>query len=893
MSLSITHEGRVIFRQGAYSTVRVIPANAANPGAYGIASVIGEADDGAPGVAVIDNPDDAVTIFGPGDIEAAVRMLFSPSKDPDVPGGAYKVVVYKTNQSTKASTQLPADEVVLTDTAQGGTTETNVVFSKPLIASAHVGQHVRANGEVRAISANSGTACTVTAFTAPPSGTIEILDIIHNDTADTGATTTVIPLETGGLTVDAQIGRWVLISGLKRRIVDNAADSITVSPPLPSAPAQTTPVLILPSAVVHTSQRYGLAANQIGVEIEPAAAARKVISTVFSTRLKPDGSPQEETSDAILGSPALRLKYIGGGIPANGSGTISAVTATTISLDVASEPSSNAWVGMIFQAADGTQRLITANTNEDPSVITIDSAHALSAAEQAALLGQSAQVRNVTTAIASVVGGSSGGGVGKATALKTAVLPTADNLDITFATLGFTTLRHLIDHLNANTNYVASVGAGVNPDKVTLETLDFGGPFATSVDIRFDIGVEDQAVASDKFTVSYGGLTVTKRGRMYRDLQAYVDYVQGASALVTPARRTGTHAKEGGRVPAFTGGSSATVGDAAVFLVGAERGTSSAASWQAGFDELEKHRSIGVVPLITQDITDDSGDVLVSFAAVMNQLANHVIRRNGVAQNEARAYTGIDIAFPDSVVLSWAGFFNTRQGFVLAEEHEYPDHNGELSFWPAWSAAALALGMRCGTREIGDQLVEARINSTAVRRNSSWDPKNESDFNRLTAGGVMFSMADGGEIRWQRDRTSYVTVDANTSDIQTDGNLGEALNFMVYDSRTRMAKRFVRPGKGGRTKDPNRVAASPAAVRDFWVEILEGYRDAPYNLLSDSEDPADVNKAEGERRIVEGYDKVFVRAQSNTIRYGARVFLAPGVVFLIEDVAAGVASLAA
>ena len=771
MTRSITFNGQTQFKPGAISKINAQALAPIGLNTNGIVALIGESDGGAPGatggVVTIDDPALAKSLFRSGDLADAVRLAFDPSNDVRIPGGAFRVLAYKVNQSTQSTVQLPGDEALLSDTA-------------------------------------SGT-----------------------------PTTTVIALTTNtSMVVNAHAGRWLKFpttgSTELRRIVSNTADTITVSPGFSAAPVATNPVQIMQSQLTLTSADYGVHTEQVAVEFEAGVTANTwVMTTTFED--------ETEQTEEILGNSAFRIKYVGG--PTEDSGTVDTsgdTTGQTFTLDVASAPSLDDWAGMFVRFSNGIQRLISSNSAADPSVVTLAAGHALSTAEQAEVNTTTAEVINVTSAVANIVGAN-----GVATSFTTAVLPTADDLSITFS--ANQSLRSFVDQINATTNYEATITDGVNPDTTLMNIFDFGTR-NTGVDVRYD-----------------SVITPNDAGSFRKDLQDLIDLINDRSSLVVASRPT-AGATEGSEIPAATGGVAGTARDVPVYLNGGVRGVSANSNWQAAFDELLLHRANHVVPLIAQDLTNQGYSSTATFASVAAQLSSHVDVANSSGKSERGGYIGM--SGTKTELISQAASFNNADIQIFGEKHTVLNVDGDLTEQEEWSAAVLAAGHRAGTSNVGEPLTFKFMKTFGVSRDTSWDPKAITDVNQLLAGGVVFSEPgpNGGQ-RWVRDITTYL-IDDNIAFM--DGNTRDAVRFIAYEFRTDLENQFT----GSRA-----IPATVANIRERGAAKLQ----ALYNdeVIVDSLDPE--NPESG--IIIPGWRRLRVSVTGNVAAVLVEVFPVTGIVF--------------
>ena len=314
------------------------------------------------------------------------------------------------------------------------------------------------------------------------------------------------------------------------------------------------------------------------------------------------------------------MMYVGGAIPAKGTGPVTAATPSIVTYTpVGGAPTLNQWAGMLMQFPDGSQRLILSNTAATPSAVTLATGYELTTAQATALVGQSIAIRDVLTATVSIAGSN-----GVATGMTSTVTPVADALAITFAP--GQTLQQLVDFINANTNYRASVPNGINAQTTLMSSFDFGTR-NTAVDVRFD-----QAI-----------LPATK-GNFHRDLQSIIDWVDTFATLAT-ATRAAVGTTEGAEPPALTGGSALVVQDVPVFFVGGTRGISSNSDWQDAFDAMLQVRVEEIVPIIAYDLSQDGFGSTATFASVAVAINDCSTFRKPVTARTARLITSGYVAY--------------------------------------------------------------------------------------------------------------------------------------------------------------------------------------------------------------------------------------------------------
>lgn len=107
--------GRIVVHPGGVTVVDATGGLQAGISLTGIVGIIGTASDGEPWtrpdgkqgpIVQIDDPNDARPIFGFGPLPDAIKILFNPSGDPRIAGGAFRVLAIKLNRSTRSVVDL-------------------------------------------------------------------------------------------------------------------------------------------------------------------------------------------------------------------------------------------------------------------------------------------------------------------------------------------------------------------------------------------------------------------------------------------------------------------------------------------------------------------------------------------------------------------------------------------------------------------------------------------------------------------------------------------------------------------------------------------------------------------------------------------------------------------
>lgn len=794
-------------------------------------ALVGEAEGGPPGsegLITLSDPSRASEIFKSGKLPDAIRAAFQPSGDALVPGGASSVVCYKTNNSTQASAFLPGPnaDVAVSGTASGGSTTTVIDTSLTnTVDDQFVGMFMvlrpfTATAEVRAITDYDSTTQTFTvgvAFStaAAASDTYRVLrNSVQVVDALASSTSTVLTLKNATLTASSLVDNWVHISDTStvsyvRRIVDNTANTITITPALPAAPSTGAFVEVLANQIKLTSRDYGAHTNGILFDQAQASPFGKQVTLSFS------GS--DEVSDNIGGFSFMKLLYKGGTeaigdtVSSAGGVTVSSIPLTTGGLTPGAEVGKQVLIS-------GEYTTITANTAN-----TLTVSPALSSAPAG---GTAVSIRTVTNGVMKVSGAS-----GVATGLTTTITGVSgDDLNITF-TSG-QTVQDLVNAINQNPNYVATVPDGINAATTLVADFDYGD--ATSQTI----------LNSATLTGLTAGLT--------QNCAQMVAYFNQLSSLVTATRATSSTV-DGSGFP----------GDPvdAIALTGGTRGVSKDSDFQAGLDALLKVRVNSVVPLIDQDLVNEGNNSTAKVASVAAQLKDHVIAARGAVGSERGGFIGLQ-GTKDAIVAQ-ANALNDADVALCCQNPTIVNASGSLQEFTPFMMAVLAAGMRAGVSEVGEPLTNKLLKVSGLTQDSSWSPEDKTDETDLIKAGVLFAKTTAGVgTRWVRDITTYVK-DNNLA--FSEGSVRDIVRFISYGLRTTLVDRFT-----GRKASPLTVGK----VRDAAVEFLELARTS--SLIVDSTDPAT-------GATVRAYHNLKVTSSGDTVTLKVGIFPVPGVNFTLNE----------
>lgn len=773
MTRSITWNGVTRYRPGGITKISVSPLDQVGISARGIIGLVGEADGGEPGSS------------------AGLVVFNDPSK---------ALETYKSGplvDAIRLAFQSSGDPLV-----PGGASE--VVVYKT----------------------NSSAASSINL----PRNTVSVV----SDTAAAGSTTTTVNLTTGGLTVNAMVGRWVDVTlaalpgspVYRRRITANAASALTVTPALPAAPSATNPVAIRANWLTVTSRDYGAHTNGISVDVAYDTTNGKYQVTVSDNGV-------DQISEQLGGRNYMQVLYRGGA-NAVASDTVNTATTTVSSIALTSgglTPSAHAGASLVITpdptAPDPIYLKITTNS---ASALTLDKP--LTADQLAALQNgvSTVEIKNVTNAVGLFTGAS-----GVATVFTTTVTGvTGDNLSISLA--ANMTLRDLVKEINKNVNYLATIPGGVNADTTLAANFDF----ATS-------NVNIQTMADN-----------TSAG-FRQDINDIVVWFNNNCQYATAVRPT--TATLDGQTPPVTD-PVYSLAPTSFELVGGSRGTSTNSSFQAGLDALLTRKVDYVVPLVDQNLTNEGYGSTATWASVSQQLRAHVILGRGTAGLERGGFIGF-IGTKTALVAA-SNSLNDPDVQIVGQNPMYLDSTSSLVTGTPRLFAVMAASMRAGVPEIGEPLTHKLIRTAGLTQDASWDPTDLTDSADLIKAGCLFAeYVPGTGYRWVRDLTTYTASD---NICLAEGSVRDAVRAVAYTLRTEIDNRFT-----GRKATPTTIAS----IRDLAVKVLEKFRGE--NVIVDSTDPVT-------GQTVKAYHNLKVYSEGDVARLVVSIFPVPGINFEISEI---------
>jgi len=357
----------------------------------------------------------------------------------------------------------------------------------------------------------------------------------------------------------------------------------------------------------------------------------------------------------------------------------------------------------------------------------------------------------------------------------------SDDLDLTLGvddgsgvTAPRMTVKELVDRINANVNYTATV-VGPNPD------LN-----ATELDYYTDVEIIDAALV------------------LKRDIQDTVDYLNVFSGLVNAERKSNV------------AGAIATFGTAVNFTGGTD-GTAANSDWLNALAKLEGVRVNEVVPLISADKGSVSIDTInVATNAHMRKMWSVKGRseRNGYVSKQASKADLKDAARA----------LNSELVSILGQDTEVLSESAQaLTFLPPWATACLVAGLQAGS-EVGEPTTFKFANCNGLRvKDGSWDPK--VDFDEMIEAGVTFlEPVDAGGFRVVVGNTTY---SKDGSFVYNRVSVVEAAGFVAFDLRQNLEAVFT----GTKAK-----TGSAGAIANFITARTQEYLDADVIVGDDNND---------------------------------------------------------
>jgi hypothetical protein len=791
---SIFFNGKLITTPGAYTEVDASGLEVVGLTASGIVAAIGEAKGGKPWSAVdasevynelqvATNPGKPKTFYRSGDLLEVAPLLFGPSDDPDIPGGAQAIVYVKTNQSAQSSASFNnSDGAALGLTskdyghhttqinAQIGTgTNQGKIITITFEATEEVFDDVGGDSRMKIIYLSSTPADGFQAITAEVTAgellcaftisgragldgditnqatATETIELVSDDALDVGVVVELYGTDTSDLAQTQQVtlngttavnttATWNSFHGA--RVVSGSLQTgATVTIRRTGAgltiatiaqPATTTALEPLVDCPVGLSSVI-----KITMDATVDCIAGDVGKVVQADGVDIGELVDYSNDDPVASSGILWVRDTNDHGPVadnqaitivsgTGSGTADAASTVTAWLDYVASGASTARIGVVGLDVAGVAQY---------EVVQLDGTNPI--------VGTLAWSRITYLAL---------GELAAATTLS--VLGNAVNAPFN----GYNTLQKLADKVNGLLGFT-----------LTLETGE----------TALDPSNLDVAAAASCLSPA--------EPQFYSNLYDIVTEINNGSALVGAAAAAGA-----------TGAPDNTT--AAVYLAGGHEGsatpgqeavpTSTFADWQGALDLLTKVR-VNTIWVSTPN------------AAVHAAVKAHCAYMAGIGRSERDAKVGLmDTAetglASKSEIKTQIINLNTRHVQAWAQQVERYNTDGDAEVFDPMFGAAILAGMQAGTNP-GTPNTHRLMNTLSLKQDSSWNPMDDAE-EMIKAGLCFGEVVDNVGRRVVRSITTHLS---STNLAFQEASVNEAVNYSVYNYREQLQTVVGKPGFAG------------------------------------------------------------------------------------------------
>ena len=779
MSIEITFGGATFGTPGAYSVTTVLQTAGQTLTGAGVVAIIGESSMGAPGSVVGVQQFNSTqmpalfAMYGPGNITNAAKQVFNPSDDTTITSGASNLFIYKTNNSTQASANLPnisSSPATLFDvlSSNWGVTQNAVNVSvsqgetldtQPFLESGVITFPVTLTATQTLTVTNNGTTYTYTqpgtvAYATPTT----LLAALNTSgswssgppvtfTAGTVADTIVCTLNTGGLYSDLWEYAELSIGGTGVELSCTFATTIAFTSDGSSG------------GTFETASIAGLQVGQFARIANDTPTYTEGIITSITGSVSPFTITVSTLGHGVLDlsiytTAASSLVYVGGGV----------INNTTLATTPGSYGPTRGFRG---------SRVVTTNNgpttellDENPNAVALSIQYIGVSAGCTLSITQSGATTTLTTTTSSPS-------------------TPSENLSIVLNNFTIQQLASFIDNFGGGTLYNAAT-TYYNASVVNASFLDD----YSAIDIQL--------------------LPINLKGAI-NEIETIVN---NQSQLITFTQ-----------VPNIYGQLQTTT--VPLFLTGGTLGGSSNMSFQNGFDAMLSQPINTVVSLVSQNaskditagLTDPSSTYTIQAIQAQSdahcRLASSVLNRSErlgiVSIQDTFANSGTDAQLISSEFTQMC-----NQGVSVL------DYNGNITQFQPWMAAVTAAGMRAGS-DIGGALTfkYAKVFGLFTQ-----------DFNPLTDSeqaityGLLFLQQVAGGFRWVVDNTTY---DKDSNFAYNRGNVMAAAQYVAKNWRSQVENIMVGT-KVSSTNAQSAVSISSQILGTFLnADILVG--DAANNQL--------------------------------------------------------------
>lgn len=816
MASTIFFNGRVIATPGSYSEVDASGLEQVGLGASGIVAIVGTAEGGVPASAYsrgdqlvgITTPDRVRRTFRSGDLREACSMIFEPSRDPQITGGAQVVVPVKVNPATRSSATFSATagtSLLVTSQGYGAyTAQINVAIAAGTTAGKLV--TVQFEDVVEASDDVGGDAMFSLNY-VPPAGAngweTMSLQVLSNRIRARG-TRTDVGMD-GDITLASGFTGPIFANGnannvgVRMTVYGNTATANAVSETV--VMAATDVQFSTPFTVIH-GVRLSAPAAVSNVVLEDSTAAPLVTLSV---------------GDQTQGIVDLAGFYVG-----NSSLLFSADAATTASIQIWGRGASGAAQTEYLTLA-GTAGVRTTSTWSSVDFFVLG---AVAAARTVTIRGIAAETVHATQSTlqrvvdhfnARQIAGTPVRGF-VAELLEGSPEMSPARLDLTASTGGtnifnqspvvgfFANLDAVVSQLNVGSALVTAERIAFAPQ---VRTLSFTTANTTTYTATVD-GVacsftSDGSATADE--IQAGVIAAVNNNPV---VSLYVVATAGATAtsVVLTALTPNTFTLSAtnltialtqdlagvGQVPSNTSTGSP------VFLTGGSEGAATFSDWQHALNLLRQRRVNTVV-------------VLTGDPAVHAELEAHCAYMCGIGRSERDGCIGLSAldanddplnTLPTATsIRTQIRNLNSRHLRAFAQTVDRYNSFGERETFHPWFLAVLAAGMQAGSN-VGTSLTHKYVNVLGHAQHSSWNSVENGE--ELIQSGLCFieEVPSIGR-RFVRNVTTYLT---SNNIAYTEASVNEAVNYAVYEFRSELESMVGRRGTQSNVNALRGIAAN-------------------------------------------------------------------------------------
>ena len=702
---------------GAYSSYEVQPANA-GLATTGVLMLVGEAASGESFSQIDDldevtyGPDqegDVVARFGSGNLVDAFRIAVAPSSDPAIQGGPSRLVLAKTNTSTRAFGAL-GGYGTLYDKSYG--TPGNHIYAG---VTANTSETVPTTGSFTYIppvgsatirTSNNGVISAALSLTAKmtPTAFVSLIDGVSGVGA-TGGAARALALTTGNPAITLALA----VTGGNNVVITYAGSTFGVTP-------QAGDTLVITDAAPASVLKGGSDQN-VGAYVITSATS----STINATKLSDAGTapanvsavPLTDANDIFVYSPVVIAQDAGAVIDGLGK-----------SLEIAQVSGTDSLANCCYVLGT-TTKVGWVSTSASPYVLTSASEYSAKLTVQRATDAVNEEITAGGQIALKLSYKNSSASAASCTISATTLTTTVTGVggaDLSLTLSQFPTLSDLAAYINNSTDYQCAVGT-TTLGQMAPTTLDRG---------TFDI-------------LSLNG---AKNARIKMDAHKFFTALSEQSAVVQlgdPAARAAAG------VPAVV---------ATFKLSGGTKGATTAQNVVDAIAALEMVDGNFLVPLFSRDAGFDKADGLTDAAStyvisgVHTAAKNHVVKMSTLKQRKNRqAILAIDDTFSNQKDAA-ANTASFRCNMVFQNDKAL-DSTGAITQFGSWMAAVHAAAMQAAG--FYKAIFNKSINSNGfIQAAGDFNDKSIANVeDALLAGLMPVKRAKDGSWRFVSDQTTY------------------------------------------------------------------------------------------------------------------------------------------